>query len=44
MTQGERVKAVRKTLGLSLSKFGAKLSVEDADVYSIESGLSSLTE
>lgn len=44
MTQGERVKEVRKTLGLTLEKFGQKLGVTKAALSAIENGRRGLTE
>jgi transcriptional regulator with XRE-family HTH domain len=44
MTQGERVKEVRKTLGLTLEKFGEKLGVTKQTVSRIENGVNNLTE
>lgn len=44
MTQGERIKEVRKTLGLSLEKFGEKLGVTKQTVSRIENGINNLTE
>lgn len=44
MTQGERVKEIRKTLGLTLEKFGQKLGVGKTAISKIEKGENSLTE
>lgn len=44
MTQGERVKKVRKKLGLTLEKFGEKLGVKKNAISQIETGRNSLTE
>ena len=44
MTQGERVKEVRKVLGLTLEKFGQKLGVGKTAISKIEKGENSLTE
>ena len=44
MTQGERVKDVRNSLGLTLEKFGEKLGVTKAAISRIEKGERSLTE
>ena len=38
MTQNERVKEVRKTLGLTLEKFGDRLGIKKAAVSKIEKG------
>lgn len=44
MTQGERVKDVRKKLGLTLEKFGEKLGVGKTAISKIEKGENNLTE
>lgn len=44
MTQGERVKEVRKSLGLTLEKFGEKLGVTKVAISNIEKGNRNLTE
>ena len=44
MTQNERVKEVRKTLGLTLEKFGDRLGIKKAAVSKIEKGETSLTD
>lgn len=44
MTQGERVKEVRKSLGLTLEKFGEKLGVGKTAISNIEKGSRNLTE
>ena len=44
MTQGERVREIRKNLGLTLEKFGAKLGVKKGAISKIETGENSLTE
>lgn len=44
MTQGERVKAVRKTLNLSMEKFGERIGIGKAAVSLIENGKNNLTE
>lgn len=36
MTQGERVNQIRKTLGLTLEKFGEKLGVQKSSISKIE--------
>lgn len=38
MTQGERVKAIRKSLNLTLEKFGEKLGIQKSAVSKIERG------
>lgn len=40
----ERVKELRKALGISQKEFGARLGVTDAAISSIESGRRSVTE
>ena len=44
MTQGERIKDVRNSLGLTLEKFGEKLGVTKTAISHIEKGERSLTE
>lgn len=44
MTQGERIKEVRKTLGLTLEKFGEKLGVKKNTVSQLETGKNSPSE
>lgn len=44
MTQGERVKELRKCLGLTLEKFGERLGVQKSAISKIERGDSGLTE
>ena len=44
MTQGERLKKIRKTLNLTLEKFGEKLGVKKASLSAIENGKRNLTE
>lgn len=44
MTQGERVKEIRKALNLTLEKFGEKLGVKRSAISKIEKGENSLTE
>lgn len=44
MTQGERVKELRKTLNLTLEKFGEKLGIQKSAVSKIERGENNLTE
>lgn len=44
MTQGERIKAVRKELGLTLEKFGKKLGAKKNTMSAIETGRNSLTD
>ena len=43
MTQGERVRSIRKELNLTLEKFGKKLDVKKSAISDIESGRNSLT-
>lgn len=44
MTQGERVREVRKSLGLTLEKFGTRLGVTKVAISNIEKGNRNLTE
>lgn len=44
MAQGERVKEVRKTLGLTLEKFGERLGLKKNAISQIETGKNALTE
>ena len=44
MTQGEHIKDVRNSLGLTLEKFGEKLGVTKTAISRIEKGERSLTE
>lgn len=44
MTQGEPIKDVRNSLGLTLEKFGEKLGVTKTAISRIEKGERSLTE
>ena len=44
MTQGERIKDVRNSLGLTLEKFGEKLGVTKTAISNIEKGNRNLTE
>ena len=44
MTENERVKEVRKTLNLTLEKFGARLGVTKQTVSRIENGVNNVTE
>lgn len=44
MTQGERIKEVRNSLGLTLEKFGEKLGVTKTAISRIEKGERGLTE
>lgn len=44
MPQNERIKELRKTLGLTLEKFGQSLGVSHAAISNIESGKRNLTE
>ena len=44
MTQGERIKDVRNSLGLTLEKFGENLGVTKTAISRIEKGERSLTE
>lgn len=44
MTNGERVNEVRKSLGLTLEKFGKKLGVTKTTISRIEKGVNNLTD
>ena len=44
MTQSERVKEIRKTLGLTLEKFGERIGVTRGSMSNIENGNRNLTE
>lgn len=44
MTQGERVKSVRKSLNLTLEKFGDKIGLKKNSLSQIENGHNNLTE
>lgn len=44
MTQGERVKEIRKTIGLTLEKFGEKVGVGKTAISNIEKGNRNLTD
>ena len=44
MTQGERVKEVRKSLDLTLEKFGERIGLKKNSLSQIENGRNSLTD
>ena len=44
MTQGERVREVRKSLGLTLEKFGDKIGMKKNSVSQIENGKNNVTD
>lgn len=44
MTQGERIKEVRKALGLTLDKFGERVGVKKSGLSSLENGRTNLTD
>lgn len=44
LTQGERVKELRKALNCTLDKFGGKLGVQKSAISKIEKGENNLTE
>lgn len=44
MTQGERVREIRKSLDLTLEKFGERLGVTKVAISNIENGNRNLTE
>lgn len=44
MTQGERIKEIRKALGLTLDKFGERVGVKKSALSSLENGRTNLTD
>lgn len=44
MTQGERIKSIRKALGLTLEKFGDRIGLKKNSVSQIENDRNNLTE
>lgn len=44
MTQGERIREVRKALSLTLEKFGEKIGMKKNSVSQLENGKNSVTE
>lgn len=44
MAQGERIREVRKALGLTLEKFGEKIGMKKNSVSQLENGKNSVTE
>lgn len=44
MTQGERVKQIRKSIGLTMEKFGERLGVTKTAISLIESGKNNVTD
>lgn len=44
MTQGERIREVRKALGLTLEKFGEKIGMKKNSISQLENGKNSVTE
>jgi len=44
MTQNERVKEIRNSLGLTMERFGERLGIKKAAISKIEKGENSLTE
>lgn len=44
MTQGERIKEVRKALDLTLEKFGEKIGLKKNSVSQLENGKNSVTD
>ena len=44
MMQGERVREVRKALGLTLDKFGERIGIKKSTLSLIENGKSNLTD
>ena len=43
-TQGQRIKQVRKSLGLTLEKFGTKIGMKSNSISQLENGINSLTD
>ena len=44
MTEGERLRAVRKSLGLTLDRFGEKLGMKKSTLSQLENGVNNLTD
>ena len=44
MTEGERIRKVRKSLGLTLEKFGDVIGVSKVSIYNVENGNTNVTE
>jgi transcriptional regulator with XRE-family HTH domain len=44
LTQGERVKEIRKHFGLTLEKFGEKIGMKKNSISQIENGVNALSE
>lgn len=44
MTQGERIKLVRKELNLTLEKFGERIGLKKSSLSQVENGINSVTE
>ena len=44
MTQGDRIRYVRKSLGLTLEKFGEKIGMKKNSISQIENGINNITE
>lgn len=44
MTQGERIKEIRKALSLTLDKFGERVGVKKSALSSLENGRTNLTD
>ena len=44
MTQGERIKEIRKALSLTLDQFGEKIGIKKSALSKIENGLNSLSD
>lgn len=44
MTQGERVREIRKSLNMTLEKFGEKIGIKKNSVSQIENGINNLTD
>lgn len=44
LTQGERIRKIRKALGLTLEKFGVNLGVKKNAISQLENGINNLTD
>lgn len=44
MTQGERIKEIRKSLGLTLEKFGQRIGLKKSSLSQLENNVNSVTE
>lgn len=44
MTQGERIREIRKSLGLTLEKFGQRIGLKKSSLSQLENNVNSVTE